>query len=72
MHGQSVRRLPGRSVGRQGQVKRQEYHPIISIGPNEIIGQAYYRPVTATDTDYKMFFVKAFDLLYALRMQRNL
>lgn len=32
------------------QKETQEGHPIISCGPKEMIGQAYYRPATATDT----------------------
>ncbi len=39
-----------------------------SIRPNEMIGQAYYRPVTATDTGFFSFFCWVFDLLITVGM----
>ncbi len=48
------------------QVDKQVACPIISIGLNEMIGRAYDRPTTATNTRFFLFFVRAFDLLIAV------
>ncbi len=50
----STGRQVGRYIGRQAD-------PIITFGPNEMIGRAYYMPVTATDTGPFSLFVRAFD-----------
>ena len=45
-------------------VHRQVNNPIISFRVHEMIGQAYYRPATATYTRFLYFlFVRAFDSL---------
>ena len=50
MHNECKSMLPSRE-------ERQVGHRIISFLPDEMIGQAYYRPATATDTGLGSFLL---------------
>ncbi len=69
----------GRYVGRQASSPSNHFilsgsvRPIISFSLNEMIGLAYYSPTTAGNLpDFFLLFVRAFDLLIAVRMKKRI
>ena len=48
---------------------RQVGHPVISAGPAQMIGRAFYSATASTDDIY-VFIVKAFNIFIAIGMLR--